>query len=302
MQSINVFENGIEYLSACLNCYLENSAYFVLFACAVIYLIIKGNRLEKEVFLPMSFMMMITVFNPICPLILDKVFDVNNEYYRLFWIMPVVILLPYVSVKIVLSRASLRYRVVMSVFLLSLGILGGKFVYAEGINIRENQYRISDELIQIDEMIHEDANIKLNKTEYPKAFFEYDYNMEIRQYDPKMLLTIDREDYLYAVQYVYTNEMIMDDNNPQYRLLALLVRNQKVEADDFERALEATKTEYVVVSKGHPMIPYLRSTVLEEVGESEGHIVYRYDVKEPVNYEHVDYSEANHMLNIKRLR
>ena len=88
----------------------------------------------------------------------------------------------------------------------------------------------------------------------------------------------------------YTEEMLEDEAHPQYRLLASLVRLQPVDREAFIDALEATKTEYVVLSKGNPRDTFLMSAGLKKIAETESHAVYRYEVKEPYDFELVDYS------------
>lgn len=294
---VNVFENGIGYLTKCLTLYNSGTGYFVMYLFAVLYILIKGERREKEIFLPGTAVLLVTVFNPVVPLVLDKIFDVNNEYYRLFWIAPVVIIVPYVITVIVCDMPKGGARLLVASLLGLMLILGGNFVYAEGFDIAENIYKIPDELIEISEMIHEDS-----PNEYSKAYFEYEYNMEIRQYDPKMLLTVDREDYLYAMNYSYTAEMLSDDEKPVNRILALLVRNQKIEEEVFTDSLEKTGTEYVVLTAGHPQIPFIRRAGLYEIGRVGTHIIFRYDLSDPAVFELIDYSNAEHRFSYRRLK
>ena len=163
--------------------------------------------------------------------------------------------------------------------------VSGKFVYADGIKPAENIYKMPEELIEISGIIHEDSG-----ADYPKAFLEYEYNMQMRQFDPKILLTADREDYLFAVQNPYTEEMIEDEAHPQYRLLASLVRLQPVSEEAFIDALETTNTEYVVLNRNNPRTTFCLKAGLKKVGETKNNIVFRYDVKEPYDFELVDYS------------
>lgn len=297
MQGVNVFENGIGYLHKCLELYMSGTGYLLMYVLAVVYILVKGDKRDKEMFLPGAFVLLFTVYNPLVPLVLDKVFDVASEYYRLFWIAPVVILVPYVAVKIVSQLTGRGERILSTVLVAAMLILGGNFVYAKGIDVAQNIYKIPDELIEISEMIHNDS-----KNTYAKAFFEYEYNMEIRQYDPKMLLCIDREDYLYAMNYTYTDEMLADETAPQNRILALLVRNQRIKADVFTDALEKTGTEYVVLTKGHPQSAFVRAAGLTVVGESATHTIYRYDLRDPKEYELLDYSDFDHKFNYRRLK
>ncbi len=285
MQGLNVFEKGIGYLSACLSYYTGACAYLVLFLAAIVYICIFGSRREKEIFVPASVFMLVTVYNPISPVILDKIFDVNNEYYRLFWITPIIILIPYLSAKLIAGSRTVKQMVILSCLIGAILIVSGKYVYADGIKWAQNIYKMPDELIEISGIIHADS-----EAEYPKAFLEYEYNMQMRQYDPKMLLTIDREEYLYAVSSPYTDEMLNDEAHPQYKLLAALIRFMDIDSEDFVNALEETNTEYVVLSKGHPRQDYLKDAGLHIVGETATHVIFKYDIKEPYDFELVDYS------------
>lgn len=297
MQAFNVFENGIGYLAQCLNLYMSGCAFLLLYVLGIMYLLVKGSEEERKIFLPGAVLLVVTVYNPVAPMILDKIFDVSSEYYRFFWIAPVVILVPLVVTKLIKEAASDKERKVVITFLVIAGLFSGYFLYDTGIDIADNIYKMPDELVEISEIIHGDSD-----KEYNKAYFEYDYNMEIRQYDPKMLLTIDREEYLYAVAYSYTEDMINDENTPTNAILALLTRNQKVSADVFINALENTKTEYVVLTKGHPQTGFVTKAGLELIGETATHNIFKYNVQELSQYELVDYSEVEHKFSPRRLK
>ncbi len=297
MQGVNVFENGIGYLLKCLSLYTSGTGFFVMYLMALAFILIKGDRRERELFIPPAAVLLLTVFNPFVPVILDKIFDVSSEYYRLFWAAPVIIAVPFVATKLISSFDKKTEKAAAFAVIAAMFLFGGNFVYARGVDIAQNIYKMPDELIEIDGIIHNDSD-----SEYAKAFFEYEYNMEIRQYDPKMLLSIDREEYIYAVNYSYTDEMLRDEDKPTNVLLALLVRNQAVGEDDLKRALEATHTEYVVLTKGHPQTVFIKKAGLYEIGSTKTHTVYKYDLEEPFEYELVDYSDAEHRFSYRRLK
>lgn len=297
MQSINIYEKGIGYLSAVMSVYMDSCAYFALYLLGLVYILIKGDKREKEIFIPSSVLMILTVYNPVVPFFLNKLFDVNSEYYRLFWIAPVIVLAGYISTKLITGAGSKKEKTAMVVFLLVLGLCAGNFAYKDGYTSAENIYQIPDELIEISELIHENSDVS-----YPKAFFEYEYNMQIRQYDPKIQLTIDRDDYIRAVTEDYPEDMIENDECPQYRILAALVRGQNVDRDAFLWALENTKTEYIVISKGNLKEDFLKEAGLTAIAETQNHVIYHYDVVEPYIYEPVDYSMAEHRFCFRRLK
>ena len=285
MQGLNVTEKGIMYLRECFAYYTGSCAYFMLYAAALVYICIAGSRREKEIFIPCSVFLLLTVYNPVAPVILDHFFDVNSEYYRFFWIAPIIVLVPYICAKLITEAGNTAQMTVRALLMTAIFIVSGKYVYADGIKWAQNIYKMPPELIEVSELIHKDS-----VAEYPKAFLEYEYNMQMRQFDPKMLLTIDREDYLYAVSNLYTDEMLMDETHPQYRILAALVRYQDIDKDTFTDALETTGTEYVVVSKDHPRIGYLEEAGLKEIGKTDGHRIFKYAIKERKDFELVDYS------------
>ena len=297
MQSINIYEKGIGYLSAVMSVYMDSCAYFVLYLLGLLYILIKGDKRDKEIFIPASIVMFLTIYNPVVPLLLNKFFDVNSEYYRLFWIAPVVVLTGYIATRIIFDAKRTSEKVVAILLLLLIGLGAGSFAYKDGYKAAENIYQIPDELIRISELIHEDS-----ETEYPKAFFEYEYNMQIRQYDARMQLTIDRDDYVRAVTEDYPADMIENDECPQYRILAALVRGQDVDEDAFIWALENTKTEYVVLSKGNIKEDFVKEAGLREVADTDNHVIYKYDIEEPYIYEPVDYSVAEHRFCLRRLK
>lgn len=284
MQSLTVFDKGIKYLDACLALYLENCAFFMLYLVGLAWIILKGTKREKQIFVPSAILLIVTVYNPVFPMFLDKIFDVNSEYYRFFWIAPVIILVPYITVKLIMSMDDLKMRACITVMAVVIFIFSGNFLYKNGYTRADNIYKMPAELINISEIIHRDSD-----QEYPKAFLEYEYNMQMRQYDPKMRLTIDREDYLYAVSTPYTEEMLNDEEFPQYKLLAFLVRDQKVDEDDFISAIEETKTGYIVLDNRNPKTKFLEEEGFELVEDTGAHAIYKTNVYEEP-FELVDYS------------
>ncbi len=287
MTSLNVVEQGLSYLRACLNLYSGECAFLVLYVIALIWVCARGTKLERRVFIPSGVLLLVTVYNPLFPVMINRFFDVNNEYYRFFWITPVVILLPYAAAKLVMMMKDRSSRWIMAVALVILMILSGNFIYRNGYQKAENIYKMPSELMEIADLIHEQSD-----KVYPQVLLEYEYNMQMRQYDPKILLTIDREDYLYANTHDYSGEMISDEDHPQYKLLGVIARNQTIDImpDDFAEALEKTHTEYVVIGNDSLLHKYMGLAGLYPVATTENHVIYKYDLIEPYAFELVDYT------------
>jgi len=293
MQTLSVAENGIGYLALCLSYYSEGCAYFVLYAMALLYIWIKGDATEKKVFLPGAGMLLITVFNPVFPVLLDKFFDVNKEYYRFFWIAPVVILISYTMAKIssIFKGAAC---IICICFFSGLIIFSGNFLYKDGYIAVQNIYKMPTEIPEITEMIHNDSKGRFDGDYYPRAAFEYDYEMCLRQYDASIMLVADREAYLNAVMGNLDQKTILEEDNYFNRVLAVVALNNQIAPSEFKKGLEKTATEYVCVSTvNESLCNYLEDTCkLRLVGQTANHSLYYYELKETEGFRLPDYSDV----------
>lgn len=289
MQDVTVAADKIAYLRECLTRYNGSTGFLVLFFAMLLFIMIKGSDREKRIFVPMGIVTIATVYNPLFPHILTLFTKIDSEYYRFFWTTPVIVLVPYVATKLILSLMNGEIGHKKSIIALSVIalLLSSNCVLKSGMRLAENEYKIPNELIEVSEIIHADSD-----REYPKAFLEFEYNMQMRQFDAKMLLTIDREDYLYAVSKEYTTQMIDSDEFPQYRLLAGLIRYQHVSTEKILEGLEMTDTEYVVLTTGSTMIPVLENEGLIEIAQTENHTILKYIQQEIDDFELVDYSDC----------
>ena len=287
MQDLTVANQKLAYLRECLARYNGSTGFLVLYFAMLLFILVKGSDKEKKVFIPMSILLVVTVYNPVFPHLLTLFTKIDSEYYRFFWMTPVIVLVPYVATKLILALMNGEITHKKSVIALTVAIfvLAANPMFKSGMRLAENEYKVPNEMIEVSEIIHADS-----EREYPKAFLEYEYNMQMRQYDAKMLLTIDREDYLYAVSKEYTTQMIDDDEFPQYRLLAGLIRYQNVNPEKIVDALEMTDTEYIVLTTGSTMIPVLKREGLTEVATTKNHTILKYEQQEIEDFELVDYS------------
>ncbi len=295
MQTISVAQEGIGYLWLCLREYSGGYGYFVLYLLALCYILMKGNETEKRVFIPQSVLLALTVYNPLFPMLLNRVFDVNNEYYRFFWITPVVILLSYAAAKIcsVHVKSPLLFGTCGVLFSLIL-ILGGRFLYSDGYIKSPNIYKMPTEIPHIANMIHADAKGRYEGEYFPRAVCEFDYEMCLRQYDASIMLTCTREEYLRAVTGQLGTEDVESSEEFYPRVLAVMVLNWYIDPEEFKLGLEKTGTEYVCASTANSdLCGYLEDRcALRKVGESANHTLYHYELKEASGWTLPDYSDV----------
>ena len=287
MQTITVGEFGISYLSKCLQAYFEGCGYLVIYLLVIFWIALKGDKKEQDIFLPPTIMLLISIFNPVVPVVMNHIFDVNKEYYRFFWILPIVFVLSYGCVKAV-DIAKGFYKILAILGIAIVLVVTGSFVYKDGYVKSPNIYKMPTEIPEISEMIHNDS-----KSEYPRAIFEYDFEMSIRQYDPKILLTIGRDEYIYAISGYLQLDEILADENYYNRVLAVVALNIPIEEEEFIKGLEETNTRYVVVTKYNEMIcGYIEHCGLRLVGETANHKIYCWDSDTITDWELPDYSDV----------
>lgn len=286
MQALTVGEFGITYLSRCLSAYFEGCGYLILFLMVLLFIVLKGTEMEKNIFLPPMGVLLVTIFNPVVPVVMNHIFDVNKEYYRFFWIAPIILVISFGCVKI-LDNTKGILKIITALLLVVVLVCTGKFVYKDGFIKSPNIYKMPTEIPQISQMIHEDS-----KTDYPRAIFEYDFEMCIRQYDPAILLTIGRDEYIYAVSGNLTLDEILAEENYYNRVLAVVALGIPIDESEFIKGLEETNTRYVVVTKDTMMCSYIEHSGLRHVGDTFNHSVYCLDSTNITDWELPDYSDV----------
>ncbi len=287
MQTLSIEKAGLSYIFQCLELYSGECLYLILYGIGIIFIIWRGRKSEKRTFLYPSLVLLLTVFNPLLPVTIDRFFDVNKEYYRTLWIVPVVPLLAYLAVKFVtLPNRSSNYRNAVFLGFCCIFLGAGTFVYADGYIEQENIYKVPNDVIEVSELIHEHAMVK-----YPKAICDFRLHMELRQYDASILLTADRTQYLAVMQQTYQDDQTLEQNRAVNRILDVILKGEEVPKKEFLGYLDETNTEFVVVeAKNSVVLNYLSRMGLNRVGETEERVLMHYDLKNPIQYELADYS------------
>ncbi len=286
MQSLSVEKDGILYAIKCALLFNGSSLYLILYFAVLIFILVKGKKELKEIFLYPALIMLFTVYNPVFPLIINKIFDINKEYYRFLWITPTLILLSTAAVYIIFREGNKKGQGIFLFIGILLILMGaGCFTFRDGYQVRENPYSVPNEVLTVSRMIRNNTDMK-----YPVAIMDQEMHMEIRQYDPSILLACDRTQYLDFVGGAQVDEQTAEENRYTDVLLSALVEADKPDKDVFLDALDNTNTQFVVVLKEPGLSRYLTDAGLKPVGTTGRRVVFRYDLKEPVYYDLADYS------------
>ena len=113
--------------------------------------------------------------------------DFESEFYRFFWLVPLPFLLAYILVESGVrlkkgwKRAGSLIAAVGGLVLSVISLLSSSLppIYSK------NVYKVEDDLLTVAELIHRDST-----EEEPKVALPLEYNLQARQYDPSLRLTI----------------------------------------------------------------------------------------------------------------
>ena len=140
------------------------------------------------------------------------------------------------------------------------------------MTVPDNLYKVPDSLLEICNIIHNDSEIENPKIVAPDATI----HMLIRQYDPSLLLTIERDKLLYRLGNPNFNK---DEDKPSYKtqdaIMEVIYYNDTSQADSFLEAINKTKTDYVILYDTSPINDFLLKNGFVNVGVCTGYVVYQ---------------------------
>jgi hypothetical protein len=272
---------GYRFVEACLRNYQGTCMLIGLFIIALLYVFIDGEKRWKAFFIPYVAILLLTVFNPFIMRPVVAKLKLTNEYYRFFWLLPIVILLSYTATKIVIGLGKLWRRILVASVLVFMMFLTGTTLRSKAYPVISNIYKVPEDLVEICDMIHENNDMWT----VPNVAFDFDLNILATQYDPSINAIIPYELMMSTVNSQATeNTDDADWTRMRVRLIEALMLDRPIEIYSFMEALNITKTQYVVYRQDGPMHSYISGAGFDYVGETENYVVYRYSYAKPEDY------------------
>lgn len=276
MSGVDLNELGLRFVQVCLKEYWGECAFLLLFLIGIIWTIVCHKKQIARGFLPYVLFLVLTVYNPICVKYVVPILDFDNEYYRFFWMLPVVPVVSYYIVKVIYMFSGKVKRVVIG--LLCLGLIVFVGVPIEGVatnySMVENIYKVSNELRAVCDVIHQDST-----KENPKVVFAEELNSVARQYDPSLFLTLDRDAVIYRAGSTIAGKI--NEEKAWYQrqkiIMDVVYYEMDVSAKKFKKALSKTKTDYLVLKVNMTNHDFIRECGCIPIAQSEKFVVYRYE-------------------------
>ena len=275
MAGVTIEEMGMQFVSACMKIYWSSCWYPLLFAVGLLCTLIWGRRRSSRIFIGYTFFLLLTVYNPLVVKYLISKAKFENEYYRFIWILPVIPAVAYYGVRLVTVIRWKWLRPIMAVLVAAALIVLGNPLDGVVTNFAkaENIYKVPDDLRAICDVIHQNQ-----ENEAPRAVFDNDLNSIVRQYDASMRLIISRNSSIYRAGSTVTG--VYDENSDGYKrqkaLLDVVDYQLYDDMEAFKKALQETRTEFVVVSKNEELQKVLEENDCERIGETASYNIFRF--------------------------
>lgn len=121
---------------------------------AIIYLYIQEENKQKRNFTYFILVMMFLVLNPFTSNNIITFYMGNESYYRIFAIIPSVVLIAYAMTKAVLAEKEKTTRLALACGFIVVLLISVNFNFTtENISMLDNKYRVSDETQELQQIV-----------------------------------------------------------------------------------------------------------------------------------------------------
>lgn len=279
MPNVTVEELGLRFVEVCLKNYWGSCLFLVLFAAGLIWTVIAHKKQEARVFLFYTLFLLLTAYNPFVVKYLIPELGFENEYYRLFWILPVAIGVAYYAVRFVFLPKKTVIRIAAGLLAVVLLIACGSPLTSvmQDLKLPQNVYKVPDDLIFACNIIHEDC-----EEENPRVVFDMNLNTLARQYDASLHLVLNRDAVIYRAGSTVAGTV--NEDNKYYKRQKCIMdvtyyAMDEIPIEMFQAALNLTGTQYLVLPLGLPKSEFIQEAGCVPIAETGAYVIYRYERK-----------------------
>ena len=272
MQEIYLDELGLNFVKTCLQTYLGQVYFFGIFIACIFLFIIQKKSSLKQVSYYVLFLF-VTIFNPFLVKWFFGYFHQDEVYYRFFWLLPINLIAAYLMVYVLFKiRGILKKLIVCFLFGCCILFMGSPVVYPSTLmNIPDNLYKVPDDVLEISEYLHQTSDL-----ENPRAAVSSDLLMTIRQYDPSIVLTLERNRVLCWQGSPLFQDLVENAGYQAQRpIMDVIYAGDVSNSTAFLNAIDITQTQYLVYSKSVNISSFLTNLGYQYISETENYYIYK---------------------------
>lgn len=245
--------------------YSWGTVFLILFLIGLLYCYLTGSKESRKRLLLLIGLSILIIFNDIALNIIKK-FD-SATYYRFLWGIPIILLSAYVILKLTEERKNRGERAVIFVVIAIMIWNSSTFLGQGSLTLPENRYSISDDVIQVCDIIGQDK-----EQERPVVIFDLKTQLAARTYDASLVWGISREAYL-DYEDSGSDADISECQDEEILIRAVNYGYQDGSAI-LSKALAEENIDYIVTKTEFEMDSYFAKAGYELVGKSETRSVY----------------------------
>lgn len=273
MQGIYLKDLGLNFVKTCFDLYYGNVYFFGLFLAGILLFFIHKKG-EKNYISIYTIFLFLTIFNPILVNLVYSHFQMDDVYYRFFWLLPVNIIAAYLFTAFISAHSHIFKRIGAAIICICMVLLLGTPVIQPSalLKMPDNLYKVSDEILEISELVHQNS-----ERDIPRIAPANELLMTLRQYDGSVQLSLHR-DYVLCWQGSPGFQWAAAQNDYSYQktlMEVLYAGDTSIPYDTFQTAIWATQTHYLVVSRHVPVHDYLIDFGAEYVAETDSYLIYQ---------------------------
>lgn len=223
----------------------------IWFLAALIYLFLNEKQKPRRILLVyLPVIMLVLYFNPLFAAVFCKM--VGSEiYFRICWLMPVIIVIAYAAVCIQARLAGIKRLLFTGAAVVLIGV-SGKLVYSNPLYGRaENIYHVPQSVVEICDAIVVPGREVM--AVFPSELFLY-----VRQYEPTVCMPYNRE--VFAGYY-----------DPLYYAM----EGQTADLEELVPFARERSCHYIILQEEKEILGNPQDFGWELFGKTEGYVIYR---------------------------
>lgn len=274
MSSIFQLSN-ITFLFEMLRTAFDGVEWFLIayLVCLAGFFVVGREHLSVGFLYPFLFML-VTIFNPFLIVPLAERIGLITRFRRLFWLLPVNLVLAYAFTMLCSLRMRKQARVflavVCSVFIVTVGTSAAPY-----LQLPKNIYKTSNEVMTLSSILAEDAAATGLER---RALYSSQYLLELRQFDPSIRCVLRRNDLLdweIDPEDPAAVEAVIHSNHQLHRLALVSRYGLRIDREAFLQSARKCAVNYIITDEAMELADYYEAAGYEKIGQAGVFEVYR---------------------------
>lgn len=227
-----------------------------MYVLSYIYIIFKGNKKSKRLFLLVPIILVLTVLNPVVCKYIQKYVTTPATYWRLYWLLPLEITIAYASGQIITKMKNKYNKIIITTIIIILIVVLGKNIYLSSREFSKhvNTKKIPENIIEQTNFILDNSNGKVFVIAPPEPL----HGATMRQLSSDIILLYSR--------LIYKENM----DNMQEKLELYYKIYDGAEKEEIYEAFQEFKVDFIILE-------LINKEKLKDIDNEFAKIVYEDD-------------------------